>query len=361
MLVHRHALGGPGHYRAPRQSRAGQGRRRRFGRGARSNAELRRRTRANHTATHLLHAALKEVLGPHVKQAGSLVAPDRLRFDFTHFAPLDAGRDPRGRAARERADPAQPARSTSEEHGLEEAIASGAVAMFGEKYGERVRVVAVPGFSTELCGGTHVTATGDIGLFKIISDQSIASGVRRVEALTADDAFERYQLDEALLGVARAAVPRARRRRCRARSSRWPRTSRRSSASSRRSACGSPRSRRARPSSRPARSPASRCLPNASAASTQTACASSRDQLSQKLRSGVVVLGRRQRQGVARRTRHRRPDETHPGREARQRARGGHQREGRRPARHGHGGRQGAREARPGPRGRLRRGGAPCG
>jgi alanyl-tRNA synthetase len=166
---------------------------------ARVNAELRRRTRANHTATHLMHAALKEVLGPHVKQAGSLVAPDRLRFDFTHFAPLTQDEV----LEVERLVNAQilhNQRLDVQERDLEEAIASGAVAMFGEKYGERVRVVAVPGFSTELCGGTHVSATGDIGLFKITSDQSIASGVRRVEALTADDAFERYQLDEALLG-----------------------------------------------------------------------------------------------------------------------------------------------------------------
>jgi alanyl-tRNA synthetase len=166
---------------------------------ARVDAELRRRTRANHTATHLLHAALKEVLGPHVKQAGSLVAPDRLRFDFTHFAPLTQDEV----LEIERLVNAQILRNQRldvQERELEEAIASGAVAMFGEKYGERVRVVAVPGFSTELCGGTHVSATGDIGLFKIVSDQSIASGVRRVEALTADGAFERYQLDEALLG-----------------------------------------------------------------------------------------------------------------------------------------------------------------
>jgi alanyl-tRNA synthetase len=165
---------------------------------ARVDVEKRRRTRANHTATHLLHQALKEVLGPHVKQAGSLVAPDRLRFDFTHFAPLtdyeirEIERLVNREVLRNQA-------LDTKVHDLEEAMASGAVALFGEKYGDRVRVVSVPGFSTELCGGTHVRATGDIGLFKIISDASIASGVRRVEALTADGAIERLQADEAML------------------------------------------------------------------------------------------------------------------------------------------------------------------
>lgn len=167
---------------------------------ARVDAEKRRRTRANHTATHLLHAALKEVLGLHVKQAGSLVAPDRLRFDFTHFAPLTADEIFEiERLVNEQILRNQPLDTQVQD--LETAMASGAVALFGEKYGDRVRVVSVPGFSTELCGGTHVRATGDIGLFKIVSDASIASGVRRLEALTADGAFERYQQDEALLGA----------------------------------------------------------------------------------------------------------------------------------------------------------------
>ena len=146
-----------------------------------------------------MHAALREVLGPHVKQAGSLVAPDRLRFDFTHFAPLtdDETREIERLVNREILH--NQALET-EVRNLDEAIASGAVALFGEKYSDRVRVVSVPGFSTELCGGTHVRATGDIGLFKIVSDASIASGVRRIEALTADGAIERLQLDESLLG-----------------------------------------------------------------------------------------------------------------------------------------------------------------
>jgi alanyl-tRNA synthetase len=153
---------------------------------------LRDSTRRNHTATHLLHAALRQVLGPHVKQAGSVVDPGRLRFDFTHYAAMD------------RPEMEEVERLVNEQilenNGVEtnllpldQAIATGAMALFGEKYGEEVRVVSVPGFSRELCGGTHVKRTGDIGVFKIVYEGSISAGVRRIEALTGEAAVRQYQ------------------------------------------------------------------------------------------------------------------------------------------------------------------------
>jgi alanyl-tRNA synthetase len=143
------------------------------------------------------------VLGPHVKQAGSLVAPDRLRFDFTHFAPLtQAEIDEIERIVNDEIIRNQAV--SKDEMNLDDAVATGAMALFGEKYTERVRVVRVPGFSSELCGGTHVAATGDIGLFKIVSDASIASGIRRLEAVTGKGAFERFQMIESLLDQAAA-------------------------------------------------------------------------------------------------------------------------------------------------------------
>ena len=165
---------------------------------AQVDVEKRDATRRNHTATHLLHAALREVLGTHVKQAGSVVAPNYLRFDFTHFQPLTREE----LAELERLVNYQILRNEAvrtDVLSLEEAMRSGAVALFGEKYAEKVRVLTVPGFSKELCGGTHVRATGDIGLFKIVSDESIASGTRRIRAVTGADAFMRFQETEALV------------------------------------------------------------------------------------------------------------------------------------------------------------------
>jgi alanyl-tRNA synthetase len=162
------------------------------------DAEVRDATRRNHTATHLLHAALRDVLGTHVKQAGSLVAPDRLRFDFFHFQALT--RDEIDRI--ERIVNAQICRNTpvtTEVRSTQEAIEAGAMALFGEKYGDKVRVVSVPGFSLELCGGTHVSATGDIGGFVIVGEGGVAAGVRRIEALTGAGALAWVQQQRATL------------------------------------------------------------------------------------------------------------------------------------------------------------------
>ena len=163
------------------------------------DAEIRDATRRNHTATHLLHAALRQVLGSHVKQAGSLVAPDRLRFDFMHYQQLTAEEI----ARIERIVNDQIVLNTAvqtEVRSTQEAIAQGAMALFGEKYGDKVRVVSVPGFSMELCGGTHVRATGDIGLFVIVAESGVAAGVRRIEALTGLGALGWVQERRASLG-----------------------------------------------------------------------------------------------------------------------------------------------------------------
>jgi len=162
------------------------------------DAEARAATVRNHSGTHLLHAALRRVLGPQAMQKGSLVAPDRLRFDFTHDAPVAPAEIERiedlANGWIERNAPA-----TVREMAYDEAIESGAVAIFEEKYGDRVRVISFGDFSTELCGGTHARATGEIGLLKIVGESGIASGVRRIEALTGQGALEHMREQERTL------------------------------------------------------------------------------------------------------------------------------------------------------------------
>lgn len=168
------------------------------------NEELRSKTALNHTATHLLQAALRQVLGEHVKQAGSLVAPDRLRFDFTHFSPLAA----------EELDQVEEIVNLRIRQNIEvgvtflpyrEAIQRGAMALFGEKYGDIVRLVQVGEVSAELCGGTHAKRSGDIGLFKILSETGVAAGVRRIEAVTGEEAWKVLKRQEKeLLAIAAA-------------------------------------------------------------------------------------------------------------------------------------------------------------
>ncbi|MCZ6824961.1 MAG: alanine--tRNA ligase [Gemmatimonadetes bacterium] len=175
----------------------------------------RRDTEGNHTATHLLHAALRSALGEHVHQAGSLVAPDRLRFDFTHRGPLTLGER---RAIERSVNEAIWANAPvlAEHKAYQKAIDEGAMALFGEKYGDEVRVIRVPGVSAELCGGTHVRSTGQIGLFKIVGETGVAAGIRRIEAVTGPGAYERVLQGEEELGrlsehlrVGRAELERA--------------------------------------------------------------------------------------------------------------------------------------------------------
>ncbi len=169
------------------------------------NTQTREDTALNHSATHLLQAALKEVLGEHIKQAGSLVASDRLRFDYTHFSPLTDKERVRieSRVNEKIRDNIQVA---TQEMDIDTAIKEGAVALFGEKYGDTVRVVDVPGFSKELCGGTHVAATGDIGLFRITSEGGIASGVRRIEAVTGLTAYNTIRAEQESLAAIRGLL-----------------------------------------------------------------------------------------------------------------------------------------------------------
>ncbi|MDQ3812008.1 MAG: DHHA1 domain-containing protein, partial [Chloroflexota bacterium] len=162
---------------------------------ARVPSDRRRDTERNHTATHLLHAALRTILGEHVHQAGSLVAPDRLRFDFTHHGPLTPEQVDVIELWVNRAVWAN-VELRFEQKPYREAIAEGAMALFGEKYGDVVRVVTIPGLSVELCGGTHARNTGQIALFKVVSESGIGSGQRRIEAVTGPRAYELVREEE---------------------------------------------------------------------------------------------------------------------------------------------------------------------
>jgi alanyl-tRNA synthetase len=165
------------------------------------DAEKRRATARNHTATHLLHAALRNILGDHVRQSGSHVAPDRLRFDFTHFSQVDTeALDQIEALVNERIR--DNVAVLTVEMNAEEAMRSGAMALFEEKYGDRVRVIHLDAFSKELCGGTHTSRTGNIGIFKIIGESSVASGVRRIEALTGHAALQYFQNSVRILNEA---------------------------------------------------------------------------------------------------------------------------------------------------------------
>jgi alanyl-tRNA synthetase len=169
---------------------------------ARIDAQRRAAIRLNHSATHLLHAALRKVLGPHVTQKGSLVAPDRLRFDYSHSQPLTSAQ--RSQVEKLVNDEIRGnAEAAIRMMDYEDAIAGGAMALFGEKYESRVRVLSMGEFSTELCGGTHVRRTGDIGIFHIVSETGVAAGVRRIEAVTGQAALDYLnRLDTLLADIA---------------------------------------------------------------------------------------------------------------------------------------------------------------
>ena len=152
------------------------------------NSSLRQDAARNHTATHLMHAALRDMLGPHVKQYGSLVGPNRLRFDFAHFRPLSS-RDIDDIELTVNDEIRRNEQVRTEVMSIQDAVAKGALAFFGDKYGEQVRVVTVESFSKELCGGTHCQHTGEIGLFRVVSETGVAAGVRRIEAQTGSGAL----------------------------------------------------------------------------------------------------------------------------------------------------------------------------
>ena len=169
------------------------------------DTERRDATRRNHTATHLLHAALRKTLGTHVKQAGSLVAPDRLRFDFTHYTGLGEQDllDIEDLVNQHVLKNEEVATTVMD---LDTAVNTGAMALFGEKYADQVRVLTIDDFSKELCGGTHVRRTGDIGLFKIVSEGSVAAGTRRIEALTGTGVLEHLRWQSQSLAQASEAL-----------------------------------------------------------------------------------------------------------------------------------------------------------
>ncbi|EDN70735.1 alanyl-tRNA synthetase [Beggiatoa sp. PS] len=167
---------------------------------AQIDAEARQATARHHSATHLLHAALRQILGEHVKQKGSLVEPERLRFDFSHFEPITSEQLANiERLVNEQILLNIPVQTRL--MSLEEAMNSGAMALFGEKYDEQVRVLSMGDFSTELCGGTHVRQVGDIGLFKIVAETGTAAGIRRIEAITGIRALDWVAETEKQLNV----------------------------------------------------------------------------------------------------------------------------------------------------------------
>jgi alanyl-tRNA synthetase len=168
------------------------------------DAVRRARTMRNHSATHLMHKALREVLGGHVQQKGSLVDADKTRFDFSHNAPMTPLQI-REVEARVNAEIFANAATAAQIMGFDDAVKNGAMALFGEKYGDEVRVLSI-GTSKELCGGTHVARTGDIGLFKIVGESGVAAGIRRVEAITGDNVLHYLQTLDTRINEAAAAL-----------------------------------------------------------------------------------------------------------------------------------------------------------